>query len=390
MNIKVYKEDVIEGLQKAASIIPTRSGAAYLRSIWLKVEDGKFEVLATDSSIEFRGAYTAEVLEPGLVGVQGKGFVDLIRQLNGGQISLRQDPEAGVLIIEQGRRKYKWPTNDSLWFQNLSEFPQSPSTEPVIWSGDYIQELIDRIIYCISDDDAMDAIACLCIKPTADGKIDACGLNGHQFAMQRFMHDDLQAMLPADGILIQKKYLNELKKWLGDNEVEISLGEKRLFFRSNDKKETFSLPLSSYQYPDYMGFLNKLDGDGISTLSLDRKEMIESLERLLLFNSESNRCTFFDFSRAASREVVLSSTSQNTGSGTEIMDGDYAGGLSKIAFPTRNLIELISHYQSKTLKMVMSGGEGPCGIFGDDDPEYTVIIMPMKIFDQTYYSEENV
>ncbi|MDR1125219.1 MAG: DNA polymerase III subunit beta [Deltaproteobacteria bacterium] len=390
MNIKVYKEDVIEGLQKAASIIPARSGAAYLRSIWLKVEDGKFEVLATDSSIEFRGSYTAEVIEPGLAGVQGKGFVDLIRQLNGGQISLRQDPEAGVLIIEQGRRKYKWPINDSLWFQNLSEFPQSPSSEPVIWSGDYIQELIDRIIYCISDDDAMDAIACLCIKPTSDGKIDACGLNGHQFAMQRFMHDDLQAMLPADGILIQKKYLNELKKWLGDNEVEINLGEKRLFFQSNDNKETFSLPLSSYQYPDYMGFLNKLDGDDTSTLSLERKELIESLERLLLFNSESNRCTFFDFSRADSHEVVLSSTSQNTGSGTEIMDGDYSGAISKIAFPTRNLIELVSHYQSKTLKMVMSGGEGPCGIFGDDDPEYIVIIMPMKIFDQTYYSEENV
>ncbi|MDR2893792.1 MAG: DNA polymerase III subunit beta [Deltaproteobacteria bacterium] len=390
MYIKVYKEDVIEGLQKAASIIPARSGAAYLRSIWLKVEADRLEIMATDSSIEFKGSYPAEVIVPGLAGVQGRTFVDLLRQLSPGQISLKLDEESGNLLIEQGRRKYKLPANDAVWFQSFSEFPEANSGETVIWSGDYIQELIDRINYCISDDDAMDAIACLSIKPTGDGKIDACGLNGHQFAMQRFMHDDLQAMLPADGILIQKKYLGELKKWLADGEVELSLGEKRLFFRSNDKKETFSLPLSAYQYPDYMGFLNKLEAGDVAKLDLDRKEAMEALERVQLFNSDSNRCTFFDFSAAASKEVVLSTNGQNTGSATEILDGEYSGSIDKIAFPTRNLIEILSHYQSKSLRLVMSGNEGPCGIFGDDDQEYTVIIMPMKIFDQTYYSEESV
>lgn len=386
MYIKVYKEDVIEGLQKAASIIPAKSGAAYLRSIWLKAEDGKVEILATDSSIEFRGSYTAEVIEPGLAGVQGRSFVDLVKKLSSGQISFKLDEESGNLLIEQGRRKYKLPTNDSVWFQNFSEFPESDN--PVIWAGDFIQELIDRLIYCISDDDAMDAIACLNIKPKEDGKIDACGLNGHQFAMLRFMHDDLHAMLPASGILIQKKYLGELKKWLGGNEVDLSLGDKRLFLRSSDRSETFSLPLSSYQYPDYMNFLSRLSGE-TSSLSIDRKEITEALDRLLIFNTDNNRCTYYDF-KASPGEVVLSSTGQDTGSATEILEGQYQGDIAKIAFPTRNLIEIISHYNSKGLKMVMSGSEGPCGIFGEEDPDYTVIIMPMKIVDDTYYSEETV
>lgn len=388
MYIKVYKEDVIEGLQKAASIIPAKSGAAYLRSIWLKADAGKVEILATDSSIEFRGSYTAEVLEPGLAGVQGRSFVDLVRKLSSGQISFKLDEESGNLLIEQGRRKYKLPTNDSVWFQNFSEFPEGDNNSPVIWAGDFIQELIDKVIYCISDDAAMDAIACLNIKPKEDGKIDACGLNGHQFAMLRFMHDDLHSMLPSSGILIQKKYLGELKKWLGDNEVELSIGDKRLFLRSSDRSETFSLPLSSYQYPDYMNFLSRLDGE-VSTLNLDRKEMVEALDRLLIFNTDNNRCTYYDFAASAG-EIVLSSTGQDTGSATEILDGEYKGNISKIAFPTRNLIEIISHYNSKGLKMVMSGSEGPCGIFGEEDPDYTVIIMPMKIVDDTYYSEETV
>ena len=40
--------------------------------------------------------------------------------------------------------------------------------------------------------------------------------------------------------------------------------------------------------------------------------------------------------------------------------------------------------------MMLTGSEGPCGIRGADDADYTVIIMPMKVSETTYYSEEDV
>jgi DNA polymerase-3 subunit beta len=387
MNIRIYKEDIIDGLQKAAGIIPTGSGAVYLRSIWLKAENGILEIMSTDSSIEFKGAFTAEVLTPGLTGVSGRAFVDLIGRLSTAQISLTQNEEDKTLTVEQGRRKYKLPVNDATWFQNFSDFPESAGS--VIWSGDYIQDLIAGIIYCIGDENAKDAFSCLNIKPAADGKIEACGLNGHQFAMQSFLHDDLHAIIPKEGILINKKYLGALQKWLGLTEFELSLNEKRLFFRSNNKKEVFSIPLSSYTFPDYIGFLSKIKGEDISTLKVNRKEMVEALDRLLVFTSESNRCTYLDFS-STPKELVLSSTGQSAGSGTEILDMEYKGNIDKISFPTRNLKEMLAHYTSKDVTFVMGGIEGPCGIFGEDDAEYTAVIMPMKISVLTYYDEENV
>ncbi len=36
-----------------------------------------------------------------------------------------------------------------------------------------------------------------------------------------------------------------------------------------------------------------------------------------------------------------------------------------------------------------TGAEGPCGVEGADAPEYLVIIMPMKITEETYYNEED-
>ncbi len=383
MFLKIYKEDVIEGFQKAASIIPQRTGAAYLRSIWLRVESGKLEILSTDSNIEFRGSYTAEVFENGLVGVQGRSFVELLKRLPAGQISLKLEAGSSSLLVEQGRRKYKLPTNDATWFQNFSDFPEENS---VLWSGDYLQELIDRIVFCIADE-GMDAINYLVIKPSADEKIEAAGMNGHQFAMMRFSHDSLRALLPADGILIQKKYIAEMKKWLGTDEIDLNISDNRLFLRTTDKKESFSVPLSTYQYPDYLSFVGKVTGSTNSKLALKREEAQDALQRIAIFNSESDRCTNFSLS---SKEVILSVAGQDIGSATETLDVEYSGTLEKIAFPTNNLLGILDHFASEKLDFIFTGAEEPCGIQGAEDQEYLVIIMPMKIIDEKMYSEEQV
>lgn len=384
MKLIVNKEQIIEGLQKAAAIIPAKAGAAYLRSVWLKAEQGSLSVMSTDANIEFTGRYPAEVSRPGLIGVQGRAFVDLVRQLPTGVLNLTLDEASGNLLLEQGRRVYKLPVSGSEWFQNFSEFP---AENVVTWSGDFLQDVLDKVTFCISDDDAMDAIACLCMKPGENGRIDVCGLNGHQFALVSFTHDELAARLPAQGILIQKKYLQDIKKWLGLNEIELNITDKRLYLRSLDGAETLSLPRAAHEYPDYNVFMDKLSGEGVSVMTLDRKEGMEALGRILIFNTESDRCTYMDLQE---NEARLSAQGQDVGSASESLEVSYKGDIPRIAFPTRNLLDVLGHFVSARVDMLLTGAEGPCGIRGAEDPDYTVIIMPMKVSETTYYSEEDV
>ncbi|MGN0008592.1 MAG: DNA polymerase III subunit beta [Desulfovibrionaceae bacterium] len=383
MKITLVKEHIIEGLQKAASIIPSKTGAAYLRSIWLKAEGSSVSIMSTDANIEFTGTYQATVAEPGLAGVQGRAFVDLVRQLPSGDITLTTDEEGKSLLLQQGRRKYKLSLNDEVWFQPFAEFP---AEHAVAWSGDFLQDILDRVTFCISDDDAMDAIACLYMKPCGNGRIEACGLNGHQFALCGFTHDDLAALLPQEGMLVQKKYLADLKKWLGVDEIELNITEKRLHLRTMNGAEMLSLPLAGHQYPDYNAFLVRLEGD-VSTLTVARREAMEALGRISIFNTDSDRCTYMDLSGT---EAVLSARGQDVGSASESLEAECHGDISRIAFPTRNLMDIMGHFSSEKLTLQLSGAEGPCGIRGGDDPDYLVIIMPMKIAETTYYSEEDV
>ncbi len=378
MYLTVKKEQIIEGLQKAASIIPSKAGAAYLRSIWLqalKRADGdRLTIMSTDVNIEFTGTYPVDIREEGTAGVNGRAFVELLRRLPGGDITLRLDEESHILSVEQGRRSYKLPTVDPVWFQPLPPFPEEGA---VLWSGDFFQDIIDKVAFCISDDDSAEGLACLYFKAGEEGKVDACGLNGHQFAMVRFINDELARLLPENGLLIQKKYVNELRKWLGSDEVMLNISERRFHIRTGSGSETLSIPRSAnFSYPDHLSFLARLDGANTSQLDVDRRETMDALDRLLIFNNDSDRCTYFRFSP---QEVELSAQGQETGSATEHLEGTFQGNLELIAFPTRSLMDILGHFQSSSLHYVFTGAEGPCGITGSDDAEYTVILMPMKI-----------
>ncbi len=386
MKILIEKEQVIEGLQKAANILPQRAGAAYLRSIWIKTDKDSVSFLATDVNMEFHGKYAALVEEEGLVGVQGRAFVDLMRQLPNGKIKLQLDNETQTLHIEQGRKKYKLPTNDSIWFQEFSSFP---TENAVIWAGDIFYDILDKVTFCISDDDAMDAIACLYMKPitkeSGEKYIEVCGLNGHQFALVSLRNDDLFALLPEEGILLQKKYLQELKKWLSSDEIEFNITDKRFYVRTL-KGETLSLPRVTYNYPDYNAFLEKVR-DSATSLKIDRKECAEALGRLSIFNTKSIRFTNFDLSE---QEAVLSVQGQDVGSATESLEVQYVGNIKKVAFPSKELMDIMGHFTSSELTMRLTTDEGPCAISGKDDADYLIIIMPMKVGNTAYYSEDEV
>lgn len=386
MKIIVTKEQIIDGLQKAAAIMPAKTGSASLRSIWLKASSekgGMISIMATDANIEFTGNYKATVEEEGLVGVQGRTLVDLIRQLPQGEIKLSLD-DSGNMIVQQGRRKYTLAVNGPEWFQAFEPFPAEPA--PAMWSGDFLLDVLDRVMFCISDNDSDDELSCLYMRKKDAENIEICGLNGHQFALIRCVNADLAAILPDNGMLLQKRYVQDLKKWLGPDELEVSIVPgKRCFFRRLDGAETMSLPLASWEYPDYNSFMAKVVSGEVSTLSIDRKECMDALSRLQIFNTDTDRCTGIQL---GSNEISMFVQGQGAGSATEEMEASYNGGLDRIAFPTRDLLDVFSHFTAARINMNFTTTDGPCGVDSKEDVNYIVIVMPMRIDQEEIYDEE--
>lgn len=382
MKLSVNRAHIIDGLQKAGSITPAKAGAAYLRSIWLKGEHGQLSIMTTDASLEFTGTYPANVTNPGLAGVPGRTFVDLIRQFPSGEMEMSVDNDK--FILKQGTRgRYKLPVQNPEWFQDFSPYPDS---EPISWTGDVLMELIDRISFCIDDDETREAMSCFCFNPRDNGRIDVCGMNGHQFAMVNIIHDEFCDILPKQGLLINKKYMNDIKKWLSPDEIELNLSEKRLFLKGNKGTEILSVErANNFEYPDYNIFLSKLDNGGQNKLDVKRQDMIDALKRVVFFSPDTGQ-PFVTMNINANEMSI--SASGTEGSADETISVNYSGSIDKIAFPTRDLIEIFGHFNSEIVTMTFTGQEDPCGITGAEDNNYTVILMPMRIEDSSYYIEE--
>jgi DNA polymerase-3 subunit beta len=384
MQIQIPKENILPGLQKAASIIPSKAGAAFLRTVWLQAAQDRLTVMSTDSKLEFSGSYEAECQASGLVGIQGRNIHELLRKLPAGEIQFRLDQENENLLIEQGKRKYKFPTYDTTWFQHFHEFPQESA---VLWTGAELKSLIERIAFCIADDNT-ENMHYLKLVPLQEpqGWLEACGLNGHQFAMVRFEHEELAKRLGEEGLLIAKPYLLELRKWLDNDQIYFNMNNKRLFFTNKEQTEHFSLPLNIDTFPDYSNFLAYFDEEN-TTMTVDKEELTEALNRLRIFNTETQQCSYFIFDNS---ELVIYSEGQETGEATESLRIDYQGDLDKIAFPTRDLIEILAHFESQSVRFEFTNALGPCKISGQRDEGYFVITMPVDITEEVYYEDENL
>lgn len=382
MKFFIQREDILPALQQAAQITTVKTGAVYLRSTWLKAENNFLQIMATDSNIEFFGIFAPRIEEDGLVGVNGRHLYDLIRKLHPGELLFQVEQDAKNLVIKQNKRKYVLPINENYWFQPLSVFPEEKA---IFLSGETLSKIIDKVAYSVSDDDTLQAFNCMLIKyAPSDQKTHFCGLNGHQLALSKLSQEDLQQLLPEQGILISKKYLQELKRMIPQKQIELNIQGNRFYCRSEDRRENISLPLSLYEYPDYTQLLAKYTAENPSKMDVDRRDFMDALDRILIFNTENHICTYFEFGESI---LQMDVQSEEKGEAKEHIEVTFQGDLQKIAFPTRDLIEILSHFESDQLHFHFTSADGPCFIEDSNDPDYKVLIMPMQISDDVVYTD---
>ena len=344
MKITINREHCVDGLQKAGNVTPARAATVMLKTTWIRTDRaGKsITLMASNGYTEYLGTYPAEV---------------------------EKDGWGRNLVISQGSRLYKLPASNREWFQPLIPFP---GTGTVGWSGEELLDIIDRVFFCILDDEDS-PLGCLCIHPEENGGIDFCGLNGCRAALVRITNSALHGKLPGEGILIQKKYLADIRRLISPGEIEIGLTPRRFFIRNRGARDMVSVPLAQFAYPDYSVFFDRMKADTCSIVRVSRSEFSDALARSLIFNSRDENSVAITI---AADSLTIASSGKSTGSATETIAADCRSTVEHLVFVTRILAELLSHFGTGSLTMRIASGTGPCSFQTDTDENYAVIAMP--------------
>lgn len=336
MKITINREHCVDGLQKAGNVTPARAATVMLKTTWIKTDraEKSISLMASNGYTEYLGTYPAEVEKDGFVGVYGKAVADLLRALPEGSVNMFTDRRGRNLVISQGSRLYKLPA---------------------------------------SNDDEDSPLGCLCIHPEKNGGIDVCGLDGYRAALVRITNDALRGKLPEEGILIQKKYLADIRRLISPGEIEIGLTPRRFFIRNRGGRDMVSVPLAQSAYPDYSVFFDRMKADTCSIVRVSRSEFSDALARSLIFNTRDENSVAISIGKDS---LTIASSGKSTGSATETIAADCRSTVEHLSFVTRELAEVLSHFGTGSLTMKIASGAGPCSFQTDTDENYAVIAMP--------------
>ncbi|MBU1248597.1 MAG: hypothetical protein KKB70_07865 [Proteobacteria bacterium] len=394
MKITFNRDSLIKGLKEASAFVKTRSkSAAFANSFWFEGSLGELVLTATDGFVEYVGRFPSAVVGEGRFGVNADMFHSLIQRMPAGELVVSVEQDETKIKVSQGKRKYELPMEDLLMAPSVSDFPEDGQV--AFFAGAVLADKIGRVERAISSDDTMEALACLSIKPCVfEGNegvagIEIAGLDGHNFAMIRMASEALAATLDKP-LLVHRRYVSGLLKWLPAGVVEIAVSEKRLFFRVKGEAQIVtSYPLSSGNYPNYEGFLSKLKSDTTS-LVFSREELLDVLGRLEVFCSDTSR----GFVVEASNDTLGLSTPLGSplGYASEVLScsGLSSGSLS-FALPVSGVKETLSCYKSAKIRLIYSGTQAPCGFVAEDEAEgvgadegYLSVVMPMQLASEAF------
>jgi DNA polymerase-3 subunit beta len=375
MQVKFIKSDIVRALNNA-SLFLKKSSQNFLQALWLKADAEKNDLIlsVTDSQAEYTATIQATIIDSGLVGVNGKIFIDLVKRMEGGEVTIKANKNK--LSVLQGKKRYSLLLMESSWYQENEQMPEST----VYIASDLFKEAIEKVAFCIHSDPAQEGINCLFIG-RREKEVKIVGMDGGMMAMQALSNDALYDIL-EDEVLINKKMVDELKKILPINgQIELAVSDKRLFVRI-DEEEVVSFPKSNYNYPDFVRLL-KTYPTPFFIVDFKKDDVLDALDRLSLFNTDLQSVQF-DFKKG---KVVLSNTDNMIGDAMEEIECNSRENFT-IIFNLPDLQKILKCFVSENVKFCINGSTEPCFFKSDEDVGYLSVTMPIEI-EKDSYEERN-
>ena len=262
MDITISKSVLNNILTSLQPFLDKKDASQITSHIFLETKDNRLICKATDFETGLEAnTESLNILENGIATVNGKQFLDIIKQLKESEISLKTSNEN--IHIKQGTSSFKLP------MFNAQEFPTFPSFEGLpkleINSLQLISSL-KKILPVIDINNQKKELngALLDIKEYSYNFI---ATDTKRLAVIKFENNSTQKL----SLIFPKKAINEIQNLFFDN-IELYYNEKNLIIKS--EQYIFFSHLINGKFPDYEKIIPKDNG---IELTLSKSKIIEGI-----------------------------------------------------------------------------------------------------------------
>lgn len=372
MKFSFDKKEIVDVLSKIQGITGRKTNLTITSDILIKAMGTSITITANDLETVFLGQYEAQVETEGILSINSKKFFEIIKEY----------PENHILINEVENRWVEIGTGDSVYHIVSSDYENFPET-PVIEDINFIEiasknlkKMVDvsSIISFSGDEKRIYVLGSLIEK-----------VSGEQGEKLRIVSTDSRRLncydtefkgdlsLPDESIIIPKKGLSELSKFIDPSRETIQVGIKDNHFIFKTENESIMIKLLQGEYPDYKPVINYQD---MTPVEVDRAMFSTLMKRVSILTSDDYKSVVLNFK---DNELVVTITNPEIGESKERMMIAYSEEEIKSAFNPRYFMDALSVFDDSIVVLNIKESKSPCIIKGFDDDNLICVIMAMHI-----------
>ena len=225
MKLICSKSSLLNGVQIVSKAVPSKTTMSILECILVDASKGSIKLTANDMELGIETIIEGEIAEPGIIALDAKIFVEIVRKLPDSDIIIETDDNyKSTITCEKAKFNIIGKSGE-----DFSYLPVIEREDSLIISQFTLKEVVRQTIFSISDNDTNKLMIGELFDINGE-ELKVVSLDGHRISIRKIQ---LKNSYNAKKVVVPGKTLNEVSKILpgdAESDVTISFTDKHIVF----------------------------------------------------------------------------------------------------------------------------------------------------------------
>ena len=341
-----------DNLALVSRAVPSRPVHSILANVKVEVVGGEVIFSAFDLSLGIQTRFECDVEQEGILAIPAKLLNDVVGKLPSGDVTLDDLAGECLVTLKAATSTFK------IKGYSAEEFPDLPAEAGIShqFTSTAFSTGIKRTVFACSEDETKRILQGVNLKISTQS-LEFAATDGHRLGLVELVTpyyiEQPKKSDEVQELTIPVAALKSVQAMLGTEEqIEMRYSSEQVTFKSANWILT-SRTLEG-KYPAYRSLIAKIFDRNVT---LDRKEVLESLERIAVF-TDSNHLVKLAINGATS-QLDLSVENQVGGNGYESLNAEINGADLTLTFNLKYLIEGLKSLVTDKILMELNGAKNP-------------------------------
>ena len=365
MKFTCSRQKLYEAITNTAKAISERSSLPSLESMKFCLEDSLLELTGYDLEIGIRTTIAVRSADKGKFLIDAKLMSEMIKRVPSDDVLIEVDDNL-MVTVTSGKFVYNMKAKAA---DEYPELPDKKNCEKLSIPQTMLKSMINQTRFAAAVTD-MNPVLKGELFEIERGQFNLVAIDGYRLAVRTEnikSDDDKKFIVPS-------KTLEEVSRLLSDNDEdssEIFVAQKHIIFDINGY-----LVYSRLIEGEFHPYKSAIPKTSTTEVIVDRKELISTLERVMLIISERNtspvRCYF-------ENGLIKIKCTTDRGKIQDEISADMTGPVIEIGFKCKYLLDPLTKIEEEKIKLQMGGSLLPMKIVSLEGDKYVYLVLPVRL-----------